>query len=192
MEPARGDGGGDRVQFPLVRLGLDGAVGAHPGDDLEHRLARDQGAFAADAEIVRVGQAPARQFHHVAVATADHQRDRGSAFLDDGVQRQGGAVRDHRHVGRRRAFGGQQRTHPGLHRGRGVGGNRWFLVDAQAAIAQIGHHEVGEGAADIHADAPARRALPLHPDISNGRRPTTRAAPRRVNAGRLPADAPAD
>jgi len=144
---------GDRGDLGLVGVVEDGAVSEAARAHLEHRLALDQRFFATSGEVVGVGHARPCDLHHVAIAARDHQRDGSAPALDDGVERQRGAMHHQLHRAAGRLVALEQHVDPARDRLGGGGGDARLLVVVDPRGVEVGHDEVGEGAADIDADS---------------------------------------
>ena len=121
--------------------------------DREHAIARDEGRGTRCQEIEHVGGAQARELQHVAEALGDEQPELQTLALEDGVDADGGAVREVGDVGRPDAIAAADLPHAFedfLARAIGAGEN---LQGVDRAIGLVQDRKVGERSADINAYA---------------------------------------
>src|SRR5439155_1647995 len=152
LDPARLQPGGGAADLVLVERRHHEALGVHPLGHLHAQLARDERLEGALEAIGRGPRATA-QLEHVAEAARGDEPGPGALALEHGVGGGGGAVDDDRQVGGRppgRGDGGQDAV--GL-----VARRRRHLDHADGAGRLVEEHEIGEGAADVHADEQAVR-----------------------------------
>ena len=144
--------GGQRAQHA--------AVGLDPLGDLERQLRVDRRRRRGEEEVVPVVLDPgfAAQAQEVGEALGDDERERAALLLEDHVGGERRAVHDPRHVAGRDADAPLStcRT-PSITPTRGSSGVVGHLVDVEVAVG-VGEHDVGERAADVDADEPARVA----------------------------------
>ena len=133
------------------------AVGADPPAHRQAQVARRQDRGKRRAVIPLVVADAAADFQRIAKAFGRQHADLGALLLQDRVGGDGRAVHEQRAVAQQ---GGERQVE--LLRGQpqhaqnalaGIGRHRRRLVDAHGA-GRIAQHHVGEGAADIDADAP--------------------------------------
>jgi hypothetical protein len=136
----------------LVQGSHDAAIGGDALVDLEPQPPRHQRARLLPGEVVKVGRPHPADLQHVAEAARGDEAGDGPGLLEDRVRRHRGAVDDLHHVTRRRAGGPQQRGEAVHHREARVVRRGRDLADTQRAVGQT-QDDVGEGAADIDADA---------------------------------------
>ena len=128
-------------------------VAAHPLRDLAAVAARGQRLWKRQEEIVDVVALLRPHLQDVPEAASRQQPEPRAVALDDGVGHEGGAVHDVADVlefysGRR-----QQIAHPRKRTDRGILRRRQALVQVQPALLAVHQDEVGEGTADVEADA---------------------------------------
>ena len=123
-------------------------------DPLVHRdpqMARHQDRRLLPGHVVEPRHPKRADLEHVAEALGRDQAGARALALEDRVRGHGGAVADLLHLGRRGADlleHGREPEHDGA---RIVVDGRGDLLGVEPAVGPQ-HHDVGEGAADVHAD----------------------------------------
>ena len=129
------------------------AVGEKPLVQLEAQMARRQRGRPLHEQIVHVVAVLAPDLDGVAKAARGDQRGARALALDQGVGEQRGAVHHVGDRGRGHARLLENLADPLLDRLVRLRGRGQNLGDAQERAGIVHHHEIGEGAADIRADA---------------------------------------
>ena len=137
----------------FVERRADGAIRQQPLRHLKPQAARHQRVGAAHEQVVGVVAQFRADFLHVAEALRREEAGRHAAPLDQRIRDQRRAVDDVPHLGRRDTVLRQQSAHAVQHRLFGRMRRGQHLAVEQATVARIQHHQIGEGAADIDADA---------------------------------------
>jgi hypothetical protein len=134
------------------------AVEAHPFGDAEPAAARHQRGRRRQPHVPDVLLVAAPQLELVAEAVGGEEPGDGALALDQRVVGDRGGVDDRVEAGEERAESDalpcRQLLEPGHHGARGVVGRGERLLEHDGAVAAQ-EREVGEGAADIDADAAA-------------------------------------
>src|SRR3989454_6859176 len=121
----------------------------HALADLQPEPPLDQGlGLRRQPEIVEVEPALPRDLQHVAESPGGDEPDPSASTLDDRVRDHGGAVGDRR----RYPGGGAHRRQTGQDAAREVRRGRRDLAGPEPPGA-LARHEIGEGSADVDADA---------------------------------------
>ncbi len=110
-------------------------------------------------EIEGERHAAAPDLEHVAEALGHQQRDARAAMLDDRIEADGGAMHQQADRIRREPGGCKQCGETLGHRARRIGGRARLLVVDERGQVRMEQHEIGEGAADVDADAGFARRL---------------------------------
>ena len=154
LEPRDG-----RAGARLVQRREHAAVGLDALRDLEPQVARHQRRRLVDEEVVHVVAAFAPDLDRVAEARRREEPRPRALALDQRVGGQRGPVDQRADIGGPAARVVQQRDHALLDGLRGVLGGREELADLDGACGVVHPDEVGEGPADVDADArvPPRR-----------------------------------
>ena len=129
----------------------DGAVGEGPLGHFEAQVARHDGHEIA-AQTPGAGTVAAAHLEHVAQAGGGDHPDLRALALEQRVGAGGGAMDHHRNGGKVLHLPGDAVQEPA----RLVGAAGRHLGDMGGAGALVQNEDVGEGAADIDADHPAR------------------------------------
>ena len=149
-----GDGGG---QGCGVERDLHLAVGAQPLAHAVAAVARHQRFGRRHAQVVALRLQPLAHLHHVAVALRGEHGNARAAALQQRVGGDGGAVDDAlgagQQCGQGNSRGGGQVGQAGQHTF-GLVGRRAGGLGQKAGAVRGDAHNVGEGAADVDADAP--------------------------------------
>ena len=133
------------------------AVGADAPAHRQAQVARHQHRGKRRAMVPLVLADAAADFERIAKALGRQHADLGALLLEDGVGGDGRAVHEQRAVAQQRGerqvelLGGQPQHAQNAFAG--IGRHRRRLEDAHGA-GRVAQHHVGEGAADIDADAP--------------------------------------
>ena len=166
MQEAHGDGvhavggeaarlGGDRVE---VERDEGVAVAVHALGHLQPAAARHQRLGILQEQVVDVVALLGAHLQDVAEALGGDEAEAGAAPLDQRVGHQRRAVDDLAHVGQRQAGIGHDLRQALQRADRGVVRSGEAFVQPDAAINGVEQDEVGEGAADVEADAEAGHA----------------------------------
>jgi hypothetical protein len=141
----------------FVERRADAAIRHQPFRHLEPEAARHQRVGAAHEEVVGVVPQLRADLLHVPKTLRGQEAGRDPAALDQRIGDQRRAVDDVAHLGRRDAVALQQAAHAFQHGLFGGVRRGQHLAVEQPPVARVEHDEVGEGAADVDADA-IRRA----------------------------------
>jgi len=153
LELARGAANGVLVERVEHSAGVVAALGNFLGEALR----RDGGRLRIEIiEQVAVARL-VLNFLHRAVALRDQQSDLGAAQLQQRVGGDGGAVSEKTDLRRRDAVGNESRD-PLQHTQRGIFWRARDLLDRELPRRRIEQHEIGVGAAHIHAEPVTRAA----------------------------------
>ena len=139
----------------------EGALGVDALGDLQAMVARHQHRGGVLEEVVEGGARGAAQLQHVAEAPRGDEGRARALALQEGVGHHGGGVGEE---GSRRRARGRGAAEPlprasSTPRPKSRGVVETFTTrDPRAAL--LGEHDIGEGAADVDAEAPAHRRAP--------------------------------
>jgi len=138
---------------PHVQLAGDAAVGQRALGHVEAEIPGHQRLGQLELDVVKLEARLLADLDGVAKAGRRQQGGAGALALDDGVGDQRGAV-DHLRRLRGGDAGAAERVgEGGLHRARGILGRGQGLGDRELAARLVDQDQVGEGAADVDADA---------------------------------------
>ena len=143
----------DRLELRLVGLGDDRAVMGQSRPRLEDEMARHERLLLLEREAEGVGQLRAADLQDPPVALRDDEAEARALALDDRVQSQRRAVHDELDIRMRHLGALDQRRESELDRAGRILRNAGLLVADKLARPAIVEDEIGEGAADIDADA---------------------------------------
>ncbi len=137
-----------------VELLYHAPLGVDALADFQSQVTRHQHGRGVLEEIVeaRAGRAP--QLEHVATAVRGDQGDPGAAPLQQRVGDHGGRMGQPADVTGGHPVRGRRRTQAGHHALGEIPRSRRHLDHVHGAGRLVGEHDVGERAADVHADAP--------------------------------------
>ena len=158
------------------------AVAADALVDLAAQVARRQGLGKLEEQIVDVVSLLSSHLEGIAEAPGGQQRQLDAAALDDGVGHQRRPVHQVADVGEGETGFRQQGLETFERPDRRILGRGQTLVDAHRAGVCVDEDEIGEGAADIQADAIAIRhgchvrSLPGSGSAKPGNAPLARIA----------------
>ena len=143
---------GDALELVLPHAAQDLAGGGDPLVQLEPKAALDEGRRLGEEQVVELRGAQAAQLQHVAESGGGDQRGARAAAFQHGVGRHRRAMGDHAHGAAVDA--GQAQRAPDARESRLLEVRRCGrqLVGPDPA-GRIGEHDVGEGPADVGADA---------------------------------------
>ncbi len=147
-----------RGEFIVGQGGDDGALGVDALGDFVTEAARYQHVGRVLQQIVEIGAGGAAQLQQVAEAARGDEAGAGAVFFQQRVGHHGGGVGQQRHVGRIDRIGVEclaNASDDGLAEIRWCGGD---FCDLDASAGFIDQGDVGEGAADVDADAPRHQA----------------------------------
>ena len=161
VEQADGDGLGARVaepgdgrpRAPVVEWHEDTTVRGHALRHLEPQVAGDERRGRVDEDVVHVVAAFVPDLDGVAEARGGQESRPRALALDEGVGGQRRPVDDRPHLRGGAARVGEERHHALLDGLRGVLGCGQELADLDGPRGVVDPDEVGEGAADVDADA---------------------------------------
>ena len=140
------------------------AIGLHAFGNLERELRVDRRCRGGEEEVVPVVLHPSlpAQTEEIGESLGDDERERAALLFEDHVGGERRAVDDPRHVARCHARAAQYMPDALDDSDARVVGRGRHLVDVEVAVG-VGEHDVGERAADVDADEPARaRSLVAH------------------------------
>ena len=143
------------AQLRLVQRTQHVAVGVDSFVHREAPVARRQRLGLLQEQVVEVVAHLGADLQHVAKSAGRDQSDPGSVALDDGVGDQGGAVHDAVDSGELDPRLAGDALHALADRDSGVGRAGELLAGEDHVPLFVDQHEVGERAADVHADTPA-------------------------------------
>ena len=155
---ARGDDGGIRVERPHHL-----AVVAEPFRHLAAQAARNHRFGEDQAEIEEVVAPLHRDIEDVAEPLAHQHAGLGALALDHRVGDQSSAVDDAFQLGDVDSVAGQHHLQALQHRFGRIARRRQLLVDGEPTAFVVQQGEVGEGAADVDAEAISHGSSPLRP-----------------------------
>ena len=135
----------------LVERRHDAAIGGDTLGSLEPPTPRHQRLGLAPGHIEHAGRADATDLQHIAKAARRQQAGPRAGLLQDGVGRYGGAMHHLDDVAGVEPCLRQDRRDAHRDAFARIGGRGRGLIHVDAAIGQR-EHDIGKGAADIHAD----------------------------------------
>ena len=136
----------------LVKLLERRAVGQGALRHVEAQIARHERARVLQHQVVEIVALLAPDLDRVAEALGGQQRGPRAFALDDRVGDQRGAVDEMLHLGGFDSGLLQGLDQHGLDRLRRIGRRGQHLADGERAGLIVHHDQIGEGAADVHAD----------------------------------------
>ena len=148
------------VDVLLAQGRHDGALRVDPLADLQAMVARHQHRGGVLEEVVEGGPRGAAQLQHVAKAPRGDEGRARALALEQGVGHHGGGVGEEAHVGRRETValkGRGERVEDAAGEIARRGGD---LHHRDLLATLLGEDDIGEGAADVDAEAPAHRRAP--------------------------------
>lgn len=152
---------GDRCR---IRNDFRHAIGVDAFQQGNHPVSRDERNRPAREQVVGIGYLEASQFEHVTETRGDDEPELGALALDDAVHADSRAVGEVADLRRRDAEALLDLVQPLKHLGSRRIGTRQNLECPQIQRRLVQHAEIGEGAADIDADAIAHRSAPAAVD----------------------------
>ena len=143
---------GNGSQLPFVERPQHVAVGIEALVHFEAQRVAGQQRGALLVKLIEVRAVLAADDQHIGKARRRQQRSDGAAAFEQGIGGHGHAVDDHElGEGEGDAVSRSRSRNPCSDRAALIVGRGRHLVDAQPAV--LPDHEVGEGAADVDADA---------------------------------------
>ena len=162
LELARGAANGVLIERAEHAPGVVAALGNFLGEALRRNGGRLRIEIIEQVAVARL----ALNFLDRAVALRDQQSDLGAAQLQQRVGGDGGAVSEKTDLRRRGAVGNESRD-PLQHTQRGIFWRARDLLDRELPRRRVEQHEIGVGAAHIHAE-PVTRAAHLGLPVTIG------------------------